>query len=270
MTAAEKHSRRIGIEKWQPHSSVMLSARLLVGMGARFRASGPTIWPRSRSRPSSRVTPASTGRRSTTSSMAAPIRPARTIETSRGWPCCSRACRTPFLASQSIGFARPVLRPPLWRRGPFIREADLIVAGGVESMSRAPFVMGKTAKPFSREAKLEDTTIGWRFVNPAMRARYGVELDARNRGECREGFFGFARRSGRICCEKPTAGGKARLAGFLAEEIAPVLSASQGRRADRCERRRTAASQARRLKPCPSSRALSGPTGPSLRATPRR
>ena len=54
-------------------------------------------------------------------------------------------------------------------------EASLIVAGGVESMSRAPFVMGKTAEPFSRDAKIEDTTLGWRFVNPIMKARYGID-----------------------------------------------------------------------------------------------
>ena len=54
-------------------------------------------------------------------------------------------------------------------------EAALMIAGGVESMSRAPFVMGKAESAFSRAAKIEDTTIGWRFVNPAMRAAYGVD-----------------------------------------------------------------------------------------------
>ena len=54
-------------------------------------------------------------------------------------------------------------------------EADLIIAGGVESMSRAPFVMGKADSAFSRSAKLEDTTIGWRFVNPLMKAKYGTD-----------------------------------------------------------------------------------------------
>ena len=54
-------------------------------------------------------------------------------------------------------------------------EADLIIAGGVESMSRAPFVMGKAESAFSRSAKIEDTTIGWRFVNPAMKANYGTD-----------------------------------------------------------------------------------------------
>ncbi|AOY95293.1 3-oxoadipyl-CoA thiolase [Cupriavidus sp. USMAA2-4] len=54
-------------------------------------------------------------------------------------------------------------------------EAGLMIAGGVESMSRAPFVMGKATSAFSRDAQIFDTTIGWRFVNPAMRAAYGVD-----------------------------------------------------------------------------------------------
>ena len=54
-------------------------------------------------------------------------------------------------------------------------EIDLVFAGGVESMSRAPFVMGKADAAFSRSAKIEDTTIGWRFVNPAMKAKYGTD-----------------------------------------------------------------------------------------------
>ena len=54
-------------------------------------------------------------------------------------------------------------------------EADLIVAGGVESMTRAPFVMGKADSAFSRDAQIYDTTIGWRFVNPKMKAAYGID-----------------------------------------------------------------------------------------------
>jgi len=54
-------------------------------------------------------------------------------------------------------------------------EASLMIAGGVESMSRAPFVMGKAESAFARAAKLEDTTIGWRFVNPLLKARYGID-----------------------------------------------------------------------------------------------
>ncbi len=54
-------------------------------------------------------------------------------------------------------------------------EVSLMIAGGVESMSRAPFVMGKAESAFSRVAKIEDTTIGWRFVNPLMKSKYGVD-----------------------------------------------------------------------------------------------
>ncbi len=54
-------------------------------------------------------------------------------------------------------------------------DAGLMIAGGVESMSRAPFVMPKAESAYSRNAEIHDTTIGWRFINPAMRAAYGVD-----------------------------------------------------------------------------------------------
>ena len=54
-------------------------------------------------------------------------------------------------------------------------EAELVIAGGVESMSRAPFVMPKAETAFSRHGEIHDTTIGWRFVNPLMKARYGID-----------------------------------------------------------------------------------------------
>jgi 3-oxoadipyl-CoA thiolase len=54
-------------------------------------------------------------------------------------------------------------------------EIDLAIAGGVESMTRAPFVMGKADAPFQRSAEVHDTTIGWRFINPLMKAQYGVD-----------------------------------------------------------------------------------------------
>jgi 3-oxoadipyl-CoA thiolase len=54
-------------------------------------------------------------------------------------------------------------------------ETSLMIAGGVESMTRAPFVMGKADAAFSRVAKIEDTTIGWRFINPLMKSKYGVD-----------------------------------------------------------------------------------------------
>ena len=57
-------------------------------------------------------------------------------------------------------------------------EIDLAIAGGVESMTRAPFVMGKSEAAFQRTPEIHDTTIGWRFVNPVMKAQYGDRFDA--------------------------------------------------------------------------------------------
>jgi len=54
-------------------------------------------------------------------------------------------------------------------------EMEFVIAGGVESMSRAPFVLGKAESAFSRSAELQDTTLGWRFINPLMKAQYGVD-----------------------------------------------------------------------------------------------
>ena len=101
-------------------------------------------------------------------------------------------------------------------------EASLVVAGGVESMSRAPFVMGKADEAFSRTSKIEDTTIGWRFVNPRMREMYGTdsmpetaENVARECGIDRDAQDAFAFRS-----QQRTA--QAQAAGYLAQEIVPV------------------------------------------------
>src|SRR6267154_1822122 len=54
-------------------------------------------------------------------------------------------------------------------------EIELAIAGGVESMTRAPFVVGKASEAFQRSAEVQDTTIGWRFINPLMKAQYGVD-----------------------------------------------------------------------------------------------
>ena len=83
-----------------------------------------------------------------------------------------------------------------------VGDADLIIAGGVESMSRAPYVMAKATQPFAREQQLEDTTLGWRLINPAMAASHGVdsmaqtaENLAREHGISREDQDAFALRS---------------------------------------------------------------------------
>jgi len=101
-------------------------------------------------------------------------------------------------------------------------EADLIIAGGVESMSRAPFVMGKANTAFSRDMKIEDTTIGWRFINPKMKALYGVhsmpetaDNVARQFAISREDQDAFALRSQQRAAQ-------ALAAGFFDREILPV------------------------------------------------
>ncbi|AYO75665.1 MULTISPECIES: 3-oxoadipyl-CoA thiolase [Sphingobium] len=101
-------------------------------------------------------------------------------------------------------------------------QIDLAIAGGVESMTRAPLVMGKAEKAWSRTPSIEDTTIGWRFVNPAMKALYGVdsmpetgENVARDYGVSRADQDFFALRS-----QQRAAVSQAN--GFFAEEIVPV------------------------------------------------
>ncbi len=87
-------------------------------------------------------------------------------------------------------------------------EAHLMLAGGVESMTRAPFVMGKATEAFSRSAEVYDTTIGWRFVNKLMQKAYGTEFDAGNRGKRRRGIPDLPRRSGQIRLQQPAEGEK--------------------------------------------------------------
>jgi len=101
-------------------------------------------------------------------------------------------------------------------------ELDLVIAGGVESMSRAPFVMGKAESAFSRAMKIEDTTIGWRFVNPLMKAKYGTdsmpetaEIVAEEYKIARADQDAFALRSQQRTAE-------AMKSGRLAEEIVAV------------------------------------------------
>jgi hypothetical protein len=78
-------------------------------------------------------------------------------------------------------------------------ETDLMIAGGVESMSRAPFVMPKAETAFSRKAEIYDTTIGWRFVNPLMKKQYGIDSMPETGGQCRDRLQDLPRRSRRLC-----------------------------------------------------------------------
>ena len=101
-------------------------------------------------------------------------------------------------------------------------DAEFVITGGVESMSRAPFVMPKAEAAFTREQKLEDSTLGWHCINPVMQSRYGVDSMtqtadnlARERGITRDCQDAYALRS-----QQRTA--RARAEGWLAEEIAAV------------------------------------------------
>ncbi len=87
----------------------------------------------------------------------------------------------------------------------FADEAELIIAGGVESMTRAPFVMGKADSAFSRTAKIEDTTIGWRFVNPLMKAKYGIDSMPRRAENVAARVRHRPRRSRRVCSAQSAA-----------------------------------------------------------------
>ncbi|HNT16049.1 MAG TPA: acetyl-CoA C-acyltransferase, partial [Verrucomicrobiota bacterium] len=101
-------------------------------------------------------------------------------------------------------------------------EAGLIIAGGVESMSRAPFVMAKSPEAFSRQAEVFDTTIGWRFVNRRMRERYGVETMAET-AENLTVEFGISREDqDRFAAWSQAKAAAAQADGRLAGEIVPI------------------------------------------------
>lgn len=133
-------------------------------------------------------------------------------------------------------------------------EADLMIAGGVESMSRAPFVMPKAESAFTRTNAIYDTTIGWRFVNPRMKASYGVdsmpetgENVALEHQISRADQDGFALRSQQRAAA-------AQAAGFFAAEIAPItLVDRKGREtivdSDEHPRPNTTAEELSRLQP---------------------
>jgi len=101
-------------------------------------------------------------------------------------------------------------------------ENSLVIAGGVESMSRAPFVMGKPDAAFCRTMKLEDTTLGWRFVNPLMKSQYGVDSMAET-GENVAEEFGVSRQDQDAFAYRSQQRAAAAMnSGTLAEQITPV------------------------------------------------
>jgi 3-oxoadipyl-CoA thiolase len=101
-------------------------------------------------------------------------------------------------------------------------EADFVIAGGVESMSRAPFVVGKSDSAFSRSMKMEDTTMGWRLVNPLMKAKYGTDTMPET-GEIVAEEYKISRQDQDAFALRSQQRAAAALAnGFLAQEIVPV------------------------------------------------
>jgi 3-oxoadipyl-CoA thiolase len=101
-------------------------------------------------------------------------------------------------------------------------EADLVIAGGVEGMSRAPFVLPKASSPFSRQGEIYDSTMGWRFVNPAMSASYGID----SMGQTAENVaseYGVSRLDqDALACRSQWRAAKAQADGWFAEEIEPI------------------------------------------------
>ncbi len=101
-------------------------------------------------------------------------------------------------------------------------ETELMIAGGVESMSRAPFVMGKADTAFSRSAEIFDTTIGWRFVNPLMKSRYGVDSMPETAENVAEDFKVSRADQDAFAYRTQQRWARAHAAGFFADELTPV------------------------------------------------
>lgn len=101
-------------------------------------------------------------------------------------------------------------------------EGDLLIAGGVESMTRAPFVMGKAESAFSREARVEDTTLGWRFVNHLIKSRYGLDSMPET-GENVAEQFGISRSDqDAFAARSQSRWVEANALGFFASQLKPV------------------------------------------------
>jgi acetyl-CoA acyltransferase len=101
-------------------------------------------------------------------------------------------------------------------------DANLVIAGGVESMTRAPFVMGKAESAFSRAAKIEDTTMGWRFVNPRMKTMYGVDSMPETAENVAQEFNVNRADQDAFALRSQQRWARANAAGLFRDEIVPV------------------------------------------------
>ena len=106
-------------------------------------------------------------------------------------------------------------------------EMDLVIAGGVESMSRAPFVMNKADAPFARGISLEDTTLGWRFVNPRMQQQYGTDSMSETAEHVADEWRISRADQDAFALRSQQRAGAAMADGRLAEEIVPVSVAQR-------------------------------------------
>jgi len=102
-------------------------------------------------------------------------------------------------------------------------ETELMIVGGVESMSRAPYVMNKTDAPFGRNVEMFDTTLGWRFINPALKAKYGVDTMSETAENVSEDFNVSRADQDAFSLRSQQRWAKANAAGFFADELIPVL-----------------------------------------------
>jgi 3-oxoadipyl-CoA thiolase len=103
-------------------------------------------------------------------------------------------------------------------------EIDFAIAGGVESMTRAPFVMAKAQEAFARSAEVGDTTLGWRFINPLIKAQYGVDSMAETGENVAEEYQVSRADQDAFALRSQERAGKAMAAGYFAQEIVPVAA----------------------------------------------
>ena len=155
--------------------------------------------------------------------MAAPTRPARTTATWRAWRCCSQDCpdsvpgvtlnRLCASGMDAVGTAARAIKAG---------EMEFAIAGGVESMTRAPFVQGKADEAFARKAEIFDTTIGWRFINPLMKSQYGVDSMPETGENVAEEFQISRADQDAFALRSQQRAAKAIAGGYFAAEIVPV------------------------------------------------
>ncbi len=149
---------------------------------------------------------------------------------SRAWRCCLQACLTLFPAVtinrlcasglNAVGDAARAIRTG---------EMDFAIAGGVESMTRAPYVMGKATEAFSRSGEIFDTTLGWRFINPLMKKQYGVNSMAETAENVAQDFQVERKDQDAFALRSQQRAAAAIAKGYFAKEIVPVEIAGESR-----------------------------------------